>query len=147
MIEAFAPQWLPTLDLRAGTVAEHESYLRCYILPALGGRDAWRAMTSAMIEEFYRDVDQSAWVTRRVHVTLRRMLADAVRRDVLRANPPVLARPTRLFPSLNTGQRPHGRSWTLSRPWSPTGGIRCGVSAVITGVRRGELAGLRWDDI
>jgi integrase len=83
---------------------------------------------------------------RRIHATLRSALNDAVRRRVIPYNPAALA-------ELEPSRRPK------VRPWDPeelgtfldfAAGHRLGVLfevLAMTGLRRGEVVGLRWGDV
>lgn len=83
---------------------------------------------------------------RRIHATFRSALNDAVRRRMIRYNPAALA-------ELEPSRRPK------VRPWEPeelgafldfAAGHRLGVLLEVlamTGLRRGEIVGLRWGDV
>lgn len=83
---------------------------------------------------------------RRIHATLRSALNDAVRRRVIPYNPAALA-------ELEPTRRPKVRPWEpeeLGAFLDLAAGHRLGVLfevLAMTGLRRGEVVGLRWGDV
>jgi integrase len=82
----------------------------------------------------------------RIHTTLRSALNDAVRRRVIPYNPAALA-------ELEPTRRPKVRPWEpeeLGAFLDHAAGHRLGVLfevLAMTGLRRGEVVGLRWGDV
>lgn len=152
--------WLPrkTRQLRPVTLDGYRRQLRLYILPDLGPLPL-RALRAEAIEALYEHLltdgraDRTGGLSTKsvleVHVLLRQILDDAVGRGLLAVNPARQAVPPRhrrdqhrrpmawtarelsLFLRSIEGHR-HHRTWWL---------------AAHTGLRRSELAGLRWRDI
>jgi integrase len=146
-----AEHWLPAMQargLRPSTLARYESHVRCAITPALG-RLPLQALMPTHLNKLYGDLrtaGRAPKTIRNIHGVMSKALADAERwglvgRNVARrADVPALVRPK-------------------LRVWSPEQ-IRAFLAAVAsdrlfaawllaatTGMRRGELLGLRWEDI
>jgi integrase len=147
--------WLPAVrnGVRPLTFSSYEMHVRRYLVPGLG-RHALQQLAPPAINAFYTDLaapnDErfplSAASIRRIHATLHRAFADAVRWQVLARNPASAADPPR-------APRPRKRTWSAEE-------LRAFLSYVdghewaalwhfvaMTGVRRGEALGLRWEDV
>jgi integrase len=138
---------------RPSTALHTEHHLRTYWIPLLGHYrladltvdDVDRALASVR-RQGARRARLSPSSVRRIHATLRSALNDAVRRRVIPYNPAALA-------ELEPTRRPK------VRPWEPqelgafldfAAGHRLGVLfevLAMTGLRRGEVVGLRWGDV
>jgi integrase len=155
-------EWLPAVavTLRPST---HESYahnLCGHVLPAIGSMQLQR-VTPAMLNALYaelatsREVDArkraplSARTIRYVHTIVHRALGDAVAWDRLARNPADRATP----PTPKASAAPTMRTWSAQE-------LRAFLEHVaddrlyagwrllaMTGMRRGELLGLRWRDL
>jgi integrase len=146
-----AEHWLPAMHargLRPSTLARYESHVRCAIGPSLGGLPL-QAVMPTHLNNLYRDLraaGRAPKTIRNVHGVLSKALADAERwglvgRNAARlADVPAVARPklqvwspeqTRAFLSAVANDR-------LFAAW---------LLAATTGMRRGELLGLRWTDV
>lgn len=146
-----AEQWLPAMQargLRPSTLERYESHVRCAITPALGGLPL-QGLMPTHLNKLYGDLraaGRAPKTIRNVHGVLSKALADAERwglvgRNAARlADVPAVARPklrvwspeqTRAFLSAVTNDR-------LFAAW---------LLAATTGMRRGELLGLRWADV
>jgi integrase len=154
-------EWLPAVRprLRASTWANYRTYTTAYVLPVLGGVKL-QALTPVQLNGFYallleRGRRRAASrgrtglapkTVRNVHVMLHRALRDAMRWGYLVRNVAEAADP------------PAARS-PEQRVWSPAqlGAFLAHVHddrlyalwllVATTGMRRGELAGLRWADV
>jgi integrase len=91
----------------------------------------------------------SARTVRYVHTALRRALGDAVRRGLIETNPADAADPpsrrasrARVFPIWTPAELRQFLAVSKSDPWYPALHL-----AASTGLRRGELLGLRWVDL
>jgi integrase len=138
---------------RPSTALNTHQHLRDYWIPLLGHYrlsdltvdDVDRALASIR-KEGTRPKPLSAESVRRIHATLRAALNDAVRRRVLQYNPAALA-------ELEPTRRPKVRPWEpdeLGAFLDHAAAHRLGVLyevLAMTGLRRGEVVGLRWADI
>ena len=152
-------QWLDewisqkTDSLRPTTLTEYRRHIDAHIKPRLGERRL-RDLRTSDIRALLRGLQEPAGgqrpigttTVRRVHATLRSALGDAVREDLISTNPATNARPPRKpRPKVN--------------PWSPEelGTFLDALAGhpyaayfetvAMTGLRRGEAAGLRWSDV
>jgi len=153
--------WLPARrsSLRPSTAAAYEGTIRNYVLPDLG-RARLQAIDGAALNQLYNrlltegrtDLRRGVGLglapktVRNVHGVLARAMRDAVRWGQLQRNPCDAADPPR-------GRAPEMRAWTAEQ-------LRLFVKAVeshrwagvwmlmaSTGMRRGEVLGLRWSDV
>jgi len=155
-------RWLPTLEthLRETTQVSYRMHVRAYIVPALGGKRLDQ-ITGADLAGFYlwlrtkggkKGTGLSEATVARIHATLSGALGDAVESGLIAVNParqvPRKARPKQAKPGDSTL-----RYWTadqlraflvVARPERLYPLIHL---AAHTGMRRGELAGLRWQDV
>jgi integrase len=143
--------WLPAMHargLRPSTLDRYESHVRCAIAPTLGGLPL-QALTPTHLNKLYshlRAAGRAPKTIRNVHGVLSKALADAERWGLMGRNParladvPAVTRPklqvwspdqTRAFLTTVAGDR-------LFAAW---------LLAATTGMRRGELLGLRWIDV
>jgi integrase len=143
-------QWLPGLkaQVRPGTWAEHRSKVETHIIPAVG-QVALQRLTPGHLNGVYAALLERGLSRRtvlHVHATVRRALADATRWNLTARNVALQASPP-------SPARPEMRTWTaeqlrqflehvaddrLSAMW---------LLAASTGMRRGEVVGLRWADV
>ena len=153
--------WLPARrsSLRPSTVAAYEGVIRSYVLPELG-RARLQSIDGAALNRLYHRLladgrtdsrrhlgsGLAHKTVRNVHGVLTRAMRDAVRWGHLQRNPCDAADPPR-------GRAPEMRAWTSDE-------LRQFVKAVehhrwaavwtlmaTTGMRRGEVLGLRWSDV
>jgi integrase len=150
-------RWLPAIAvrLRSNTLAMYRQNVKAHIVPRLGKIPLQR-LTPPDLNAFFAELlavgrrngkgGLSERTVRIQHVILRRALSDAVRWGLLARNPAEYADP------------PRGRS-AEALVWSPDQ-VRKFLEyhaedrllglwrlAAATGMRRSELAGLRWDDL
>ncbi len=158
--KAYLDQWLlglPTTGLRPSTV---ESYGRCmaYIPPNLAMRRL-DAVSPLDLDELYAGLlasgrrqkagaGLSPRTTRYVHVVIRKALSDAVKKGILSRNVADAASP----PSAKSARAPEMAWWSpaelrtfLDATKAEAIGPLVRVAAM-TGMRRGEVCGLRWSD-
>lgn len=169
-VETYLRSWLDLkrdTGTRATTLASYRQHAEHYLIPHLG---RWRLqdLRATHIEAMMREIRKprpavpdgeraakgqrrnpgalSPATLQRVHATLRSALAAAVRKNLLRDNPATkvdLARPA----------RPKVHPWEpgeLGRFLDHAHADRLGPlfdTAALTGLRRGELCGLRWEDV
>ena len=153
-----AGQWLPAkkLQLAASTYRGYERNVQRHILPVLG-RISLRRLRHQYIEALYDQLlsatsERPALAPKTVyeiHLVIRGCLADAVRRGLLTRNVALLAR----SPRLKAIPRTEAQSWTdaqLRQFLRTAAGHRLFPLlwvAAMTGMRRNEVLGLKWDDI
>jgi integrase len=146
-----AEHWLPAMHargLRPSTLTGYENHVRSAIIPALGGLPL-QAIMPTHLNKLYGDLraaGRAPKTIRNVHGVLSKALADAERWGLVGRNParladvPAVTRPklrvwspeqTRAFLATVAGDRLYA-AWLL---------------AATTGMRRGELLGLRWVDV
>lgn len=154
-------EWLPLMkqQVKASTWSSYQRNLELHVLPTLGARQL-QGITPGLLNALYRQLLEtgrrngpagrglSAKTVRYVHTTISKVLSDAVDQELLPRNPAARAKPPR--PPRGTSSL---RFWTpeeLTRfldhvrdhRWFPLWRL-----AAMTGMRRGELLGLRWQDI
>jgi integrase len=163
--EYLTGRWLPAQrsQLKATTFHSYESNIRLHVLPTLGKVPLGRltpedldALYGRLLESGRRNKSGdgpglSPGSVRYVHRILRKALGDAVRKGTLNRNPASLADP----PKRSTSAKREGemRVWTsaqLQTFLASLDGERLAPAFVLaahTGMRRGEVAGLRWADV
>ena len=160
-VKEYLNQWvagLPSTGLRPSTV---DSYKRCldYVIPELGGRRL-DGLTPMDLDRLYATLlvsgrrqaphgGLSGRSVRYVHTVLSRALSDAVRKGQLARNVALAASP----PSPKSTRAPEMKWWTpdelrtfldmtATEALAPLFRV-----AAMTGMRRGEVCGLRWSDL
>ena len=153
-------QWLDVQHsrLRPSTCDSYHDVLHGRVLPELG-HVPLQSLTAARIDQLYARLlaegrsdgtgGLSARSVRYTHTILRRVLSDAVRKNLLTRNPTDAADP----PSASEAKAPTMRTWTASevtRFLEHTATDRLAAAwrlAASTGMRRGEVLGLHWRDL
>ena len=143
-------QWLPVVQtrLRPGTWVEYRRKVETHLIPAIG-QVPLQQLTTAMLNALYQqllDRGVGPRTVQYVHATIRKALNDAVRWGLLVRSPAhyaVAPRPRRTELRTWTADELRGflefvRSDRLSTVWQ---------LAALTGMRRGEVLGLRWCDL
>ena len=162
------------MSLRASTARSYAAHVRGYLVPYLGGiplaaltpGDVQAMFTAVIRDETALGRPVSAATLHRIHATLRAALNGAVRAGLIAVNPG-------RFPELPRTARPRAQVWTpvlterwQNEGWRPAVGVwtaaqtaqfLCQVRGhrlyalfhlvALRGLRRGEAAGLRWDDL
>jgi integrase len=143
-------QWLPGLkaQMRPGSWEEHRSKVEVHLIPAFGGERLQR-LGPAHLNALYAALLERGLSAQRVvlvHATIRRALADAVKWDYVPRNVALLASPPR-------PRRPELKTWTAAELRAFLEHVRSDrlyamwLLAASTGMRRGEVLGLRWVDV
>ena len=135
--------------VRASTYEHHEAIVRLHIKPSLG-RVGLKKLTSAHVRGLYReklDAGLSPATVRKIHHTLHKPISQAVSDGIVPRNAADVKAPR------PTPEEMHPLSEDEAHTFLGTAkasGDRFGalyVLAITTGLRRGELLGLRWDDV
>lgn len=150
--------WLPAkkLQLAATTYAGYERNVRCHVVPSLG-RLRLRRLSHKQIEALYDQLLIPSAVrpalahktVYEIHLVVRGALDHALRRGLVTKNVALVAR----SPLLKATRRPEARSWTedqLQQFLRAANGHRFFPLlwlTAMTGMRRNEVLGLKWDDI
>jgi integrase len=142
-------EWLDGIELsRAPTTAAlYRTLLQTHVIPRIGGEKLQR-VTPAMLTKLYADLTKqlSAKSVRNVHTTLRKALADAVQQRRLDWNPAEAVE----VPKVEATERDVWDASQLGTFLVATTEDRLAalwIVAATTGMRRGELLGLRWSDV
>jgi len=156
-----AHNWLPTMrtQVKASTWDGYDRMLRLHVTPRLGQRFLHQ-LTPALLNSLYADLIESgsrrgkggglnAKTVRHVHTTLHKVLADAIDAGLLAINPADRAKP----PRPRAGLPVEMKFWDAEQLWIfftqiETDRLQAAWHlAAMTGMRRGEVLGLRWKDI
>lgn len=160
-VAEYLEHWLSVdIDRRVAskTAARHRGIVQHQVVPRLG-RVPMRKLSAFHIEAFEANLQRDGYVKGRkqgqglsgqtvlhVHRTLSQALAHAVRTGVLFKNPAEQVKPPRP-PRREIAILTKPEIATLLRAAEPTWLYLPVLVGVTTGIRRGELLGLRWPDI
>jgi integrase len=149
-VERYMDRWLESIrdKVRPGTLKPYEAITRLHIRPTLG-KVKLEKLTALQLETLYREKlgeGLSARRVRYIHVTIRKALKDAVRlqllpRNVADATMPPKATKSKVKPLTQDQLR------TLLDAANGDKLEALYVLAITTGMRQGELLGLRWKDV
>ena len=159
----YLDEWLDGVRVAPSTEASYRKNVRVHVKPRLGSITLAQ-LSMSKIDAFYRELERegradgtgglSARTVRYVHTILRKALADAIKdagRGLL-ANPADNARP----PSAKAAKAPEMVWWSPEDAQQFLAWAEDNVHedyvvawkvALATGMRRGELLGLRWKDV
>lgn len=158
-LSEWSARWLPTIQtqVKPSTFDSYRRNLRLHVLPTLGGRKLTQ-LTPTTLDSLYAELltsgktdgtGLSPKTVRYIHTIVHKALSDAVDAGVLATNPAERAKPP----------RPRATAPTELRFWEPAElalflnlveGHHLGTAwhlAAMTGMRRGEVLGLRWKDV
>jgi len=154
--------WLPArrASLRPSTVVSYEQLIRNYVLPRIGGVRL-QAVDGPTLNRLYADLLESGRIdtrkmahgaglapktVRNLHGVLTKAFRDAIRWDRVQRNPCDAADPPK-------GASPEMKAWTSEEMRTFVRSVQSHRWVAIwtllatTGMRRGEILGLRWSDI
>jgi len=151
--EFLLERWLPTkkMAVRVSTYASYRGLVERQVVPALGHVQI-QQLSADRLDRFYADLVAQGLATktvRNIHVLLHRALTDAVRKNLVPRNVADAADP----PKLNRADREEMKTWTPEQLRQFFAGIAnhrlaaAYILAATTGMRRGEVLGVRWRDI
>ena len=153
-------EWTAGLRLAPSTVSSYRKNVRLHIGPALGTVPL-SALTTERIDLLYRDLEKSGRkdghpgglsprTVRYIHTILSAALSAAVKTKRLARNPAADASP----PTAKQAKAPEMHPWTAAQlsaflGWSRDHSQNHALwhALAYTGMRRGELLALRWQDI
>lgn len=150
--------WLPMIATRIkpSTLDSYRSNMATHVLPAIGARPL-QQLTAPMLNALYAELLRSggprgplaAKTVRYIHTTIHKALADAVDAGIVPANVAERARPPKPG-RVRVRQIECWEPEELAAFLAAVRGDRLEVGwrlAAMTGMRRGEVLGLRWMDV
>ncbi|MGN6218874.1 MAG: tyrosine-type recombinase/integrase [Microbacterium sp.] len=161
---AYAEKYLDSLRVRPTTLAGYRKHFRVHVLPSSVGRSPIADITKDQLNRFYRQLEQTgrkdrghigeslgAATVRHVHVLISQVLQHALEDGLIRFNPAKRASP----PTKLEAAPPEMTTWSaedarLFLDWSESSGDYLWLAWLTllgTGMRRGEILGLRWKDL
>ena len=149
-VAEYLARWLAAIaaSIRPKTLQEYTSVVQTHLIPAFGTRLLSQLQPLAIQELWQRKIEAglSPGTVRYIHAVLRRALKMAVRWGLLARNPMDSVEPPRARPAAFA-------VWTEDEARAFLSGIRTHrlfalyLLALATGMRKGELLGLRWEDV
>jgi len=158
--EYLTKEWLPAIEstIRPSTFRSYKQHVECHICPHIGSVQMQK-LSGSQINALYaklavsgkRDgkTGLSALSIRHTHATLHRALKDAVRWERTSRNPADAADP----PRVSSSGSHEMKTWDAKRLAAFLGATRSDRLGglwhllAMTGMRRGEALGLRWEDV
>ena len=144
-------QWLPgRVKLRATTRARYTSIVQRHLVPKLGATRL-QELTADRLTKWYRKLTRAglaAKTVRNIHGVLHKALKDAVKRGLVAHNVADIA-----GEELPDAEHREMRTWSQAELNTFLGHVQddrlyaAWRLVAYTGMRRGELLGLRWDDV
>lgn len=163
-LNAYAEKYFDSLRVRATTLAGYRKHFRVHVQPSAIGRAPIAGITKDQLNRFYRQLETNgrkdrghigdplgAATVRHIHVLVSQILQHALEDGLIRFNPAKRASP----PSKIEAAPPEMATWSaedarLFLEWSESTGDYLWLAWLTllgTGMRRGEILGLRWKDL
>jgi integrase len=149
-LERYMQSWLTGKELsrRSSTVRNYRRYTDLYILPALG-KLRLQAIVPAHIRQLYLRLQvegKGARTIQLVHVTLRCAFAQAVKEGLIGYNPlDAVERPKVETKQFRIFTEEQARKFMMAAKGHPYEALF--YLALTTGMRKGEILGLKWSDV
>ena len=150
-VETYASHWLEEITptaLRPSTRANYAWVMRKYIVPLLG-RNKLRSLRPDHVRKLHSgvlDLSVSPSTVQLAHAVLRSMLSEAMREQYVDRNVALLTRPIRVEKKdVVPWSAQEATTFLDSVDGHPFAGLF--TLALALGMRRGELLGLRWQDV
>jgi integrase len=161
--EWLTDSWLPTMrtQIKASTWDSYDRLMRLHVIPTLGHRPLHQ-LTPPMLNTLYVELMENgnrrgntasglnAKTVRHVHTTLHKALADAIDAGLLATNVAERAKPPKPRVAMSRTQINFWDPDQLAKFLLHLEGHRLQAAwhlAAMTGMRRGEVLGLRWQDV
>lgn len=146
----YLAQWLKAVrgSVRFYTYTAYEVYVRVHIVPILGGLKVARLGAQDLQSLYAQKLAQglSPTTVSHIHSTLHRALEQALRWGVVLRNVAEMTDPPRrACPQISPLSPDEARALLAAAAGDPLEALY--VLAVTTGMRQGELLGLRWQDV
>lgn len=148
-LESYLAYWLEAhrMTVRETTYSMHHAYLTARVIPALGDKKL-RALTVDMFQRLYQEweTELSPNTIRTIHGIIRQALEDAVRWKKLPYNPAQHAK----LPKARKAEISMLSNGEIERLLACAQQMKLYAlfrMALLLGMRRGELLGLKWSDI
>jgi len=150
MFESYALQWLKRkkIEVKQRTWEGYESRVRVHLLPAFAGRKI-RSLKPDHLRDLYSDVMSrgiSARTVRHIHTILQSILKTAEQDGLLPRNVALLVKPPRVVRREIKTLTPDEARRLINGAIGHADAALF-VMALTTGLRLGELLGLRWKDV
>jgi integrase len=175
-MQCWLDQWLELIrdQVRPSTMRGYRDHVRHYLIPLLG-HIRLASLRPAQVQAAFRIIASgrtrsgrlvASSTLQRIRATLRSALSEAVRQGLIEANPATktrLPKPSRVRPMVwttireeawrETGTRPVVAVWTRQHLATFLGSVKHDPLftlwwlVALTGLRRGEVAALRWTDL
>ncbi len=150
-VEDYLARWLSDSvkgTVRISTFERHEQIIRAHIGPVLG-RLKLRALTPAHVRSLHRaklDSGLAPATVRKIHSTLHKALSQAVADGLIPRNAADVKAPRPAPDEMRPLSEAEARAFLDAAREAGDRFEPLYVLAITTGLRRGELLGLRWDD-
>jgi len=163
-LNAYAEKYFDALRVRPTTLAGYRKHFRVHVLPSSVGRSPIAAISKDQLNRFYRQLEVNgrkdrghigdplgAATVRHIHVLISQVLQHALEDGLIRFNAAKRASP----PSKLEAAPPEMATWSaedarLFLEWSQSSGDYLWLAWLTllgTGMRRGEILGIRWKDL
>jgi len=158
--EYLTKEWLPAIEatIRPSTYDSYLQHVECHIVPHIGAMQLQK-LSGAHLNALYAKLARvgkkggkqglSPMSIRHVHAVLHRACRDAVRWNRLLRNPVDAADP----PKINRTESGAMKTWSAEQLRAFLAGVQeerlypLWHTLAMTGMRRGEALGLRWEDV